>query len=573
MLLFAIQSCSEAGNEINAEILFAGNLIDADSRPNQIAEDINKNDVKVGLTVYADTTRAVTYRMLDSAGGRFKIEESTGVVFLADYLLLNAKIFPKHSITVQATFSDGSSQSETFIISVVPINRASFELSTRNNLIEVLSIVKSAKSEGIGIYTPHQYENNIPLVSKYRSLLNWNQGNKKIFDGWTWKDNIAYGNPGWLLDEEGPLGGGEKYSWGWGVRSFNKGDYGKKNTAIVDMNDRAPSSSRGGSLKVMETDDSTDHRSTWWIWYDGKPLSERGVTSAITDRMSFYLKTEGMDYIKGDGGLDSASTNFHIGTYLCWKTGTSSYGTGDGCPYEGPGNQHYYHYLGISSGAWIHVLLDQYPQHIRGKTRKLNNNPTLDKYNKNYFEQLSRFYFEIINQQNQMTNFKIDELLFYSTQESVESNQNEESISSLWVGYWQEKDMWEIGFHDKSHSVYNNENNSTFEVRWSTAPITNDNFYHAKLIEPLYYGGLTVAGAGGENLIRRANGWRSNIWTRFELPDEVENNYVKVFFAVKDVSKLGKHKGTKWPYNYSDGHDSPTSNVKIIDYFLKPSKQ
>lgn len=429
------------------------------------------------------------------------------------------------------------------------------------------------KSGALTVDVIPNYENDVPIVSKFNTLLNWNVGSQQLLEGWTWHEDVAYGNSGWLLNEDGPIGGGEKYKWGWGVRSFNKGDYGKKNTALIDTVDISPSSSTGGSLKVKETEDSTDHRSTWWVWYDGKPLSERGVTHAKTDRMSFYLKTEGMLGIKDDGGLDSVKTNFHIGTYLCWRTGEPTYGTSDGCPYEGPGNQHYYHYLGISPGAWVHVLLDQYPQHIRGKTRPLDNNPTLKKYNKNYFEQLSQFYFEMVNQQSQKTNFKIDELLFYSTEDSIEKNQNEESISSLWVGYWREKDVWEIGFHDNSQSTYNNESNSTFEIRWSTAPITNDNFQHAKKIEPLLYGGVTVAGAGGECLIRRANGWRSNIWTRFELPDEVVKNYVKVFFAVKDVSKLGEHIGTKWPYNYSDGHDSATSNIKIIDYFLKPSKQ
>lgn len=616
-------------------------LVDQDPSPNQVSDSILVNNVNVGITAYAaDTAGRVTYQLLDSAQGRFSIDEASGIVHVADYLLLNATLFSNHDINVQVTGPNGLKKSKKFTVEVLTeklpisvitdINILPNEISERvengakvgitANAIDVKDSVAYKLLEdgagrfkvdnGSGVVTvangsiinaqqalAHEieieanstdgtasskkfvvdvlpnYENDIPIVSQYNTLLNWNNGSQQLFEGWTWHDDIAYGNPGWLLNDDGPIGGGEQYKWGWGVRSFNKGDYGKENTALIDTVDISPSTSIGGSFQVKETDNSTDHRSTWWVWYDGKPLSERGVTNAKTDRMSFYLKTEGMLGIKDDGGIESVTTNFHIGTYLCWETGEQAYGTSDGCPYEGPGNQHYYHYLGISPGAWIHVLLDQYPQHIRGKTRPLNNNPTLDKYNKNYFEQLSQFYFEMINQQSQKTNFKIDELLFYSTEDSVESQQNEESISSLWVGYWREKDVWEIGFHDKSHSTYNNESNSTFEIRWSTAPITNDNFKHAKLIKPLLYGGVPFAGAGGENLIRRANGWRSNLWTRFELPDEVENNYVKVFFAIKDVSKLGEHIGTKWPYNYGDGHDSPSSNVKIIDYFLKSPKQ
>jgi hypothetical protein len=277
-----------------------------------------------------------------------------------------------------------------------------------------------------------------------------------------------------------------------------------------------------------------------------------------------------MNGLNDDGGKESIGNNFHIGTYLCWNTGGPAYGSGDGCPYEGPGNQHYYHYLAINPGAWIHVLLDQHPQHIRSRNVTLENNPTWSTYQKNYFEQMSQFYFEIREKQSNKTSFNLDELNFFSSDDMVETEQNDESITSLWVGYWEDKDVWEIGFHDESYESYNDSMNSTFEIRWSTVPITNDNFHAAMPITPMFYSGVGFAGENSEHLLKRANGWASNVWTRFELPNEIENNYVKVFFAVKDVSKLGKHIGTKWQYNKGDGHDAPSSNIKIIDYYLRP---
>jgi len=641
MLCLFLQACGsedtpQLANKVSHDNNSLSQLVDQDLSPNQVNDSILVNKVNVGITVYAEGTGTVTYQMLDSAEGRFSIDENSGVVYVSDYLLFNGSLLSNHTINVQATDQDGQKNTQEFTIDVsteklpisgiIDINLLPNEISERvengvevgitANAIDVKDSVAYKLLEdgagrfkvdnGSGVVTvangsilnaqqalAHEieieanstdgtasskkfvvdvlpnYENDIPIVSQYNTLLNWNEGSQKFFDGWTWHNDIAYGNPGWLLNDDGPIGGGEQYQWGWGARSFNKGDYGKDNTALIDTVDISPSTSIGGSLQVTETANSTDHRSTWWVWYDGKPLSDRGITNAKTDRMSFYLKTEGMKELNDDGGKESIGNNFHIGTYLCWEANEPAYGTGDGCPYEGKGNQHYYHYLAINPGAWIHVLLDQHPQHIRGGKGTLQNNPPQESYQKNYFEQISRFYFEIREQQSVKTSFNIDELNYFSSNDMVETEQNDESITSLWIGYWKSKDVWEIGFHDESYQQYNDDMNSTFEVRWSTAPITNDNFYAATLIKPMFYSGIEVAGVNSEYLLRRSNGWTSNVWTRFELPDEVENNYKKVFFAVKDVSKLGKHIGTRWPYNKGDGHDASTDNIKIIDYYLR----
>ncbi len=546
ILFIGLQACGW-DKESNVEIVvppYIGELIDVDLALNQVRDFSFENNVGVGLTaVVDDYTHPVTYQLLGSAEGRFSINEKTGVVLLIDYLLLNANLKPSHTIYIQATNVDGTKTAKAFEIAVI------------------------GQSHFIDKIPSSNYENDIPIVSKYYTLFDWDAGEGVLFSGWTWHDDIAYGNPGWLLDDNVLLGGGEQYKWGWGARSFNKADYGKDNTAIVDVLDKAPTST-GGSLKVLETEDSTDHRSTWWLWYDGKPLSERGITDSNTDRMSFYLKTEGMAPLNDDGGKESLKINFHIGTYLCWNHDEKAWGQGDGCPYEGVGNQHYYHTLSINSGAWIHVLLDQHPQHLRNRPYTLKNNPTKETHNKNYFEQLSRFYFEIRNPQTQKTSFNVDELNYYSTLDMVEPNQNEESITSLWVGFWPDNDVWEIGFHDESYEKYNDDSNSTYEIRWSISPITNENFNRANVIWPQLYGGVDIAGKNSENLIRRANGWGSHVWTRFQLPNNIENNYKKLFFAVKDVSVAGSHIGNVWPYKKGDGHDAPSENIKIIDYHL-----
>lgn len=410
-----------------------------------------------------------------------------------------------------------------------------------------------------------------PTSTSAKPLLNWNQGTNQTFEGWQWYDDLAYGLPGWLMTEQGQHGGVQDFSWGKGPRLFKSSGYGEQSTAKIDTTVRAPSTSSGGSLWAYETPESNHHVTSWWIWYDGMPLSERGVTDNDTDRMSFYLKTEGMTPIKEDGSNTSVPNNFHIGTYLCWNTSGPVYGQGDGCPYEGPGNQHYYHYLAINPGAWIHVLLDQHPQHLRN-SGPVKNNPTLSSFGKNYFAQLHQFYMEIRYGQSQHTDFHLDELEYYSTKDSVEPNQNDDSITSLWVGYWPATDSWEMGFQDGSFPKLTEGTQSTFEIRWSTTPITNANFANATPISPMFYGGVAHTGPGGENLVRRVDEWTGNVWTRFKIPDSVESASSVIYFAVKDVSVAGAHVGTKWPWNKTggDGHNAPTSYIKTIDYHLSP---
>ncbi len=408
----------------------------------------------------------------------------------------------------------------------------------------------------------------LPSLLSAEVLFDWNEGEGERFPGWVWSEDVAYREPGWIM-EGGELGAGETYKWGDGPRSFNKADYGDDNTAIIDLSQRAPSTTEGGSLKVYELPDSTDHRSTWWVWYDGKPLSERGITDANTDRMSFYIKIEGMDPINDDGGEKSMWTgSFHIGTYLCWFSGAPTYGSGDGCPYEGPGNQHYYHYMAFNTGGWIHALLDQHPQHLRGSKEIQGNNPSFTTDQKNYFEYLHMFYMEIRYPQEQFTSFNVDELYFYNSKELEEPNQNEESVTSLWVGYWPESDNWEIGFQDMSFDTYNDASVGSYQVRWSVKPITSDNFASANIVMPLFYSGEDYVGVEGSGVFRRANSWQTVAWTRFKLPDDIEKSKNKIYFAVKDVSVKGANAGNKWPWSRPDGHNAPNDYIKVIDYSL-----
>ena len=396
-------------------------------------------------------------------------------------------------------------------------------------------------------------------LAESATLFDWNSGSDRNWPGWTWSDNVAYGYCGWTMDMDGAPP--EQFQ----PRSFEKNDYGNEALAKIDATDRAPSTSSGGSFQVYDAGTSSIYQSAWWVWYDGRPLSERSITSAATNRWSFYLKTTGGPWLSEAGTHDTIpSYNYHIGTYLCWGTGESS---GEGCPYEGPGNQHYYHFLSMNAGTWLHVLLDQHPNHRRGVQEGMPNDPTHVESGKHYLEHLHRFYMEIRTEQEDPTTMNIDEMFFYTETEP----QNEESIVSLWVGYWPQPDHWEIGWNDMSYYTMSNSSHSTYEVRWSTSPITNANYDQATPITPLFFGGTDFCGAGGEKLVRRSNQWVRAAWTRFKLPDQTESANNRLYFAVKDVSVAGAHAGTVWPWTAGDGQNAPSSNVKTIDYYLRPS--
>ncbi len=402
---------------------------------------------------------------------------------------------------------------------------------------------------------------NISAAEKV--LFDWNEpgASGKNWPGWTWKDNAAYGSPGWWKIDDGRF-----WSGNWLPRTQEKDN--SKATgnesdllAIVDATDRAPSTDTGGCQKVYDTGKVKYYQPSWWTLLGDGPLYLRNITDADTDRMSFYLKVEGMEKpIFEKYGKKFPGYNFHIGTYLCWGDYAMKWAK------EGPGNQHYYHHLAVDPGTWLHVEMDQHPMHRRGVHGSVtpHNDPRLEDSGKHYFEHLLSFYMEITNLQQNLSSYKVDEIKFYSTKDTYEPDQNDISITTPWVGYWRSGDYWEISWQDGSwYGGTGNYTMSTFDVRWSTSPITNENFESAQQINPEFWA------VKGTNLVRRAQPWKRTGWTRFKLPDEIEQNHNHIYFAIKDVSVEGEHVGP-WPYHRGDGHDAPSSLIHTIDYYLRP---
>ena len=96
-----------------------GAISDVDNSSNKVDENASVGTA-VGITAYAedaDAEDSVSYTLSDSAGNKFAINETSGVVTVN--AKLNYESAASHSIMVQATSSDGSSTRKSFGINVI----------------------------------------------------------------------------------------------------------------------------------------------------------------------------------------------------------------------------------------------------------------------------------------------------------------------------------------------------------------------------------------------------------------------------------------------------------------------
>lgn len=92
--------------------------LDADPSENRI-EESSADFTATGITAKASDLNAadtIAFSLTENAGGRFAIDPQTGVIRVANSALLDAETSQSHSVTVQATSSDGSFTTATFTI-------------------------------------------------------------------------------------------------------------------------------------------------------------------------------------------------------------------------------------------------------------------------------------------------------------------------------------------------------------------------------------------------------------------------------------------------------------------------
>jgi hypothetical protein len=118
---FSTQAFSIAVNDVDE--FDVGAISDTDAAADNVAENA-ANGTLVGVTAFASdadaTSNAIIYSLDDSAGGRFSINGTTGVVSVAG--AINREAAASHNITVRATSLDGSFSTQVFSIAVTDVD-------------------------------------------------------------------------------------------------------------------------------------------------------------------------------------------------------------------------------------------------------------------------------------------------------------------------------------------------------------------------------------------------------------------------------------------------------------------
>ncbi|MFN9913561.1 MAG: beta strand repeat-containing protein, partial [Pirellulaceae bacterium] len=131
-----------------------GSVSDSNATSNSIAEN-SSNGTVVGITASASdadaTNNTITYSLDDSAGGRFTINSSTGVVTVANSSLLNFEAATSHTITVRATSSDTSFSTTNFTISLTDVDEFDVGPVSDSNAAANILAENSANGTVVGI--------------------------------------------------------------------------------------------------------------------------------------------------------------------------------------------------------------------------------------------------------------------------------------------------------------------------------------------------------------------------------------------------------------------------------------
>ncbi len=129
-------------------------VVDVNAAPDQVAENA-ANGTVVGITAFASdsdgSTNVVTYSLDNTAGGRFAIDNNTGVVTVANSTLLNYENATSHTITVRATSADGSFSTRNHTISLIDVDEFDASPITDTNAAVDAVNENAANGTAVGI--------------------------------------------------------------------------------------------------------------------------------------------------------------------------------------------------------------------------------------------------------------------------------------------------------------------------------------------------------------------------------------------------------------------------------------
>ncbi|OFZ21314.1 MAG: hypothetical protein A2X94_07650 [Bdellovibrionales bacterium GWB1_55_8] len=223
---------------------------------------------------------------------------------------------------------------------------------------------------------------------------------------------------------------------------------------------------------------------------------------------------------------------------------------------------HWYHYYYTQGGGWMHLIVDNHPQHNNGMGNFTHlPKKSIRNIGATYMESLFRFYLTVKRYQGfAKPEFSVyyDEIEFQNDPEP----QNNETINSPSVMYLPNDRVFEIGFNGKY--VDWQYDYASYEIRYAFEPITNANWAFATPVHILPESRLSVAESLVGKFVHKTTGYVGR-WVRTKLADEDQARVQcgrNVYFAIKDISQ--KEGDGLDPVAYREGRDY--RNVSYFDY-------
>lgn len=162
------------------------NIVDVNELPNVIDDINSENGLSVGIRANAiHDGNSITYSLSDNAGGRFAIDEITGVISVSDHTLINKEENAQHNIEVLATSSSGAVVSESFTIEVKYLYLTS--VIDHNEIENHIKEVDLANGLNVGITARAYHDDNtisysLTRGSEYGFTVNSDTGEVSIND-------------------------------------------------------------------------------------------------------------------------------------------------------------------------------------------------------------------------------------------------------------------------------------------------------------------------------------------------------------------------------------------------------
>ena len=185
---------------VSANEFDVGTVTDTNDGVNTVEENAT-NGTTVGITAFATdndlTNNAITYTLQDSAGGRFTIDGTSGVVTVANGTLLDYEADQSHNITVRATSEDGSFTDQVFTIAVTDADE--FDVGTVTDTNDGVNTVEENATNGTTVGITAFATDNDLTNNAITYTLQDSAGGRFTIDGTSGVVTVANGT---LLDYE-----------------------------------------------------------------------------------------------------------------------------------------------------------------------------------------------------------------------------------------------------------------------------------------------------------------------------------------------------------------------------------